>query len=275
MKEKWAWLIGSVIENAWNIALTAGLGSAWLFLAPVLKRIMLVAWNSPQTPIPLSAGWARISLAASTAIAITTIGLLRVAWRRGKELTELRAHKCPETPAIVGFQSYIGPKFSYDGVEWIPILRSNGIVADAKIIISNPQCPECATPLMFWGDWKGNCPNESCKKTYQLSKPLESIKEMARLSAVGSAARGALVFQGAPGFKPLKQENKSTTRRKLPNGLRYDVSKDGRKDPAYCPDEKCDTRVTLPTPGGYGVRRDEQPIWTCPGCDKFGQYIAP
>jgi len=129
---------------------------------------------------------------------------------------------------------------------------------------------------MFWGDWKGNCPNESCKKTYQLSKPIDSIKEMARLSAVGSAARGALVFPGIPGFKPLTQENPAIiTRRKLPNGLRYDVSKDGRKDPAYCPDEKCDTKVKLPNPRGYGVKIREVENWICPGCDKTAEYTKP
>lgn len=203
IKEKGSWLIASIVENGWNSLVTALWGGAVLALLPALKRIALVAWNSPQTPIPLTEGWARISLAAVAVIAISTIALLVFAWRQGRELRGLQAHTC--APSYPGKpQSFPGPTFIYDGMEWIPILSYLGNDADDRILLGKPQCPKCHTPLIFFGEWKGHCPNEKCKGACSPSKPIATISEMARLDAIGRASRGELIFPGKPGFRPLR-----------------------------------------------------------------------
>jgi len=176
--------------------------TAWGFLWPALKRIVQLAWIGQQSPLPLTAGWARISLLALLGIAISTIVLVIVAWRQRKELNRLLEHKCPE-PISGRPQSYPGLKFKYDGVDWIPVLRYIGNDADDKIEISRPQCPDCSTPLIFFTDREGSCPNPDCMHKFYLQRPVGIVSEMARFDAIGRAARGELHFPGKPGFKPL------------------------------------------------------------------------
>jgi len=192
LKEKGSWLIGSVAENAWNLGITTALGSAALALAPILKRIALIAWNSPQTPIPLTPTWARISLGAVVVIALTTVWLVRVAWRQGRELIGLRGHKCPSSG---GPKSYPGPAVWHLGVKWPTMLRYTGDVSTDTITVGLPECPDCRARLMIVPPKMAHCP--TCAKRYPIGD-FASAHEGAKGHVLGMRNLGNLIFPGEP-----------------------------------------------------------------------------
>lgn len=117
-----------------------------------------------------------------------------------------KGHKDGEALAKSGppvQQIFPGPQFTYDGVDWVPVLYFSGDVTTSKIdIFGQPLCPApCSTPLQFFGDWKGHCPTESCKKIHHLSRPLEVVRESARLSAIAANGKGDLIFPGKEDFR--------------------------------------------------------------------------
>ncbi|MBI4371422.1 MAG: hypothetical protein HY552_03895 [Elusimicrobia bacterium] len=202
IKKKGSWLIGSVVEGGWNSLVSAAWGTAALALLPVLKRIIIAAWNSPQTPMPLNATWARISLFAVLVIVVSTITLLVIAWRQDMELRKLRKHKCPSLDEYP--KMFPGPKFFHEPAEWIPVLYADQ-QGNRYIQLGDPRCPKCEAPLLELPktytaseEW-AQCPTPTCTMEQFSFKPsISIIKERARRDAIGKRTRHEIAFPGDP-----------------------------------------------------------------------------
>lgn len=268
-------ILARSVGTAYDAAFLAIGGAIVLWLSP---KLWLIA-RSPEVPIQVSVLSAAGILLSLLFLAGTTIALLLLLRRKIREISELKTHKCPEHTQLPFAapkrgDTFQGNKFKNSGVAWIPTLLYVDGGAMDTVGVKGPICENCNAPLYFedhLSSESAECP--TCKKTYQFDTFIHAVREKAKGHAIGLYYSGNLVFGGMPQKIRIVD---TPSRRKFPNGLRYDVSKErGRGDSAYCPDEKCDTKVKLPNTRGYGVRKPDVENWTCPGCDKTGEYTKP
>lgn len=187
--------------------------------------------------------------------------------------------KSASGPSEITGPRVVFPESGEGSVVW-PTTLTVGVGGAKRLSVSDPDCPDCHARLTIVWPLMADCP--TCGTRYKIGN-FAVAKTNATNHILGMRNRGELLF---PGEKNTPQPPKNTpeaktarsmpldlvTRRLLPNGLSYDVSKNrGRLPTPYCPDPKCGTKVDVkepPVPHGNWE-------WSCPGCDKFGQYVAP